>query len=608
MQLIRRLEIAYFRSIYKETVDRPLGTTVLFGRNDAGKSNVLRALNLFFNGHTNPGQPFSFERDFCHARRAEADPTKNIRKFVYVKVWFTTPASYRPSLGREFWVRKQWSVTRQGDPVVSHSIGDPSKYQYLTRFLNQVRFHYIPAIKDRRIFEQLLAQIYEVVASQEQFTASLADFAGALQERTEKLTQGLLSALDVKSVISPPDDLSDLFRSLDFETNTEQGDSYSLTLQRGDGIQVRHIPAILAFLSDRGAEDYHIWGFEEPENSLELANAIDEAEQFCEHGRARNKQIFLTSHSPAFFALREDDAKRYFVSRSEERSGRLTSTLRAISGDEAPGQLMGETPHLPVISSYLAEAHGRIEDLREVSQGLAAQLAERDRSILFVEGESDRRVITAAWDVLIGGERPFDIEDASGTTKMESLGRDGQVINRLAPARTVMALVDNDHAGRQLYSDRRLGDGGKWVRHNSNRVYWCRLPFLTSLSTYMTSKGINKAAWPGSLENMFEPALRAEAVTDGALALTTIPHDELLDSKWYAAIQEHLPPSTDPQRFWILRVDPNTKLSFADWIVARARQDPTILEPFRPFLEGLRDELDRLAAAGPEGQDDAGNG
>jgi len=290
MQLIRRIEIAYFRSIYKETLDRPQGTTVVFGRNDAGKSNVLRALNLFFNGQTNPGQPFSFDRDFCHARLAEAEPSRNIRKFVYVKLWFNTPESYRPSLGDEFWVRRQWSISRPTDPVVSHSVSD-DRSQYLTRFLNKVRFHYIPAIKDRSIFEKLLAQIYEVVAREEEISVSLADFAAALRQRTDALTAGLLRGLQVNSVISPPDDLTDLFRSLDFETNTEQGDSYSLTLQRGDGIQVRHIPAILAFLSDRGAEDYHVWGFEEPENSLELANAISEADAFRRFGTEANKQI-----------------------------------------------------------------------------------------------------------------------------------------------------------------------------------------------------------------------------------------------------------------------------------------------------------------------------
>ncbi len=38
--------------------------TVIVGDNDCGKSNVLRALNLFFNGETNPSVPFNFLDDY----------------------------------------------------------------------------------------------------------------------------------------------------------------------------------------------------------------------------------------------------------------------------------------------------------------------------------------------------------------------------------------------------------------------------------------------------------------------------------------------------------------------------------------------------------------
>ena len=593
MKLIKRVEIAYFRSIYKARLDRLQSVNVLFGRNDSGKSNVLRSLNLFFNNETNPGQKFDFARDFCHARLAEADPTRDVRKFVYVKLWFATPASWRASLGEEFWVKKQWNVTRESEPHFDSSIGERRLQQYLTRFLNRVRFHYVPAIKDRRIFEHLQGEIYKVISSHETFSASLSDFATALRERTNDLTTGLLAGLGVNSIVSPPEDLTDLFRSLDFETNTEQGDSYSLTLQRGDGIQVRHIPEILAFLSNRSSEDYHVWGFEEPENSLELANAIDEAQRFCRYGESENKQIFLTSHSPAFFALVEPAVARFFVSQSEEHSGRLTSKMRAISPDEenAPSELMGETPHLPIISTYLREAHSRINALQTEGDQLATELEQRDRSIVFVEGESDEIVISAAWDLLLGITRPFDFESAGGTTKMESLGRDGRVINRLAPSRTVLVVVDNDMAGRDLYKNNHLGDGGKWVKHNSNGTHWCRLPFSEEFRRFMESTGIPKGCWPSSLENLFTPVIRAEAESSGVLHMTTTPHDELLHPEWYPQIQAYLPPSDDPRRYYVLKIEHNAKIPFANWIATRAQTEPAILEPLRSVVEGIKSIL-----------------
>jgi hypothetical protein len=529
MNLITNIEVAYFRSIYKFQLSNCLDLNVIFGRNDSGKSNVLRALNLFFDNQTNPGQAFRFERDICHARLHEAQQAEGIRKFVYVKIWFNTPKSWQASLGPTFWVKKQWSVTTQDTPQLISSITDPRLQQYLTRFLNKVRFHYVPAIKDRKIFENLQAEIYKVISSHSQFADSLAGFAQALSARTAQLSQGLLTGLGIDSVVSTPNDLTDLFRSLDFETKTEAGDAYSLTLQRGDGIQVQHIPQILAFLSDHGAEDYHVWGFEEPENSLELANTIREAERFRDFSKTSNKQIFLTSHSPAFFSLEGPDVRRFFISRSEKRDGRITSMVRHIDlGSDLPGELMGETPHLPVISAYLREAHIKIEQYEAAHAALAHRIAARDIPIVFVEGESDQVIFEKAWEVLIGTPLAVRFEPAGGTTKMESLAKDGPILSRLADERRVFALVDNDVEGRSLNPTNRLAPGGKWDVHNSNKVAWCRLPYTTDFSELMNAIELPRGKWPGCLENMFSPTLKMRAEAENSFRLSNSPYADVL--------------------------------------------------------------------------------
>lgn len=61
--MISQISIRNFRSIASADIESSWITTFV-GANDAGKSNILRALNLFFNGETNPGEPFSFIRDF----------------------------------------------------------------------------------------------------------------------------------------------------------------------------------------------------------------------------------------------------------------------------------------------------------------------------------------------------------------------------------------------------------------------------------------------------------------------------------------------------------------------------------------------------------------
>ena len=64
MTLIRKIEIQYFRSIYWQSITDVSGLNILTGKNDAGKSNVLKALNLFFNNQTDFGVEFDFSKDF----------------------------------------------------------------------------------------------------------------------------------------------------------------------------------------------------------------------------------------------------------------------------------------------------------------------------------------------------------------------------------------------------------------------------------------------------------------------------------------------------------------------------------------------------------------
>ncbi|PYD87450.1 hypothetical protein DNF23_38510 [Pseudomonas syringae pv. pisi] len=591
MQLIDQVEIAYFRSLYKDSISQCADTNIIFGRNDSGKSNILRALNLFFNNNTSPDQEFIFTQDFNHSRRAEAGGDGDIRKFVYVKIWFNTPRSWQSSLGKRFWVKKQWSVSAGSESQLSCSI-EEKKRHYMSRFLNKIRLYYIPAIKDRKIFESLQAEIYTVISQNAEFSVSLQDFSNALRDRTLGLSEQLFDDLNIASVVTTPKDLTDLFRSLDFETTSEAGDAYSLTLQRGDGVQVRHIAPILSFLAENSAEDFHIWAFEEPENSLELANAIEEAKRFRSFGLESNKQIFLTSHSPAFFSLEHEDIKRYYVSRTHMIEERLNSTIMDVEPDHLPSELMGETPHLPVISAYLRDAHAQISMQAEANLELGRKLSAHNQSIVFVEGESDVVILNKAWQILMHEDMPFRFESCGGTSKMEGLSRDGKILSNLAPGRKVFALVDNDTEGRSLYTNGKLKFKGRWVRHNSNNVYWCRLPFNEGFERHMKSIGLPERMWPGSLENLFNPSLKQRAVDAGVLRIKDCPHAEVIDQEHFGRIRPYLEPREDLLHFNLLANDEETKVSFAEWIAEISDEEPEIFEPLRVVFTGLLQCMD----------------
>ena len=587
MNLIKSIEVAYFRSIHKEKIDRLDDMTILFGRNDSGKSNFLRALNLFFRGETNPGQEFSFARDFNTARLSEAEKRKGTRKFVYIKIEFNTPPNWQASLGKSFYVKKSWSITRGVESKLDTSIKD-SKKQFLTRFLNNIEFHYIPAIKDRSIFEHLLSKVYNVLSKHDDFSSSLSGFTKELQAKTKDISEGLLAEIGIASSIAPPDDLTDLFRSLDFETKDSRGNPYSLTLQRGDGVQVRHIPQILAFLSDNSDKDYHLWGFEEPENSLELANAVNEAQLLSSLSNSKNKQLFVTSHSPAFFSLDGHHVKRFYISKKSDGQSEEASSAKQIKANDLPGDLMGETPLLPAISHYLKEAQHNLKLLEEAKVALEVDLESGNKPVLFVEGESDKIIFEKAWRVYCQEDLPFNIIDAKGTSKMKSLAQDGRVLSSLGNERKIFVLVDHDKEGRDLSKSagrKRLGAGGTWIQHSSNKSYWCLLPFTDDFKESMKGLGILECSWPFTIENCFSQDVHAEAIKAGVLQFDELPHDELINCDISKKIA--IPLAQSDEHTYLRAPSGDNKLCFANWLSDLPSDRNDLFLPFKPIIEGL---------------------
>lgn len=66
MHLISTIEVEGFRSIRKGKVDDLGDFTALAGLNNSGKSNLLRALNAFFGGHSEPGRPLNLATDHLY--------------------------------------------------------------------------------------------------------------------------------------------------------------------------------------------------------------------------------------------------------------------------------------------------------------------------------------------------------------------------------------------------------------------------------------------------------------------------------------------------------------------------------------------------------------
>jgi len=508
MELIKSLEIGYFRSIYKHEFKNLSTMNVFFGKNDSGKSNVIRALNLFFNSETNIGRKFDLGTDLCHARLAESKEMTDARKFVYIKLTFNTPASWVKSLGSEFYVKKSWSLTTGEEYNIESSIKENAKQMYLKRFLNSIRFRYIPAIKDRSIFSSLLAELYTVLSSDSEFNKSLDSFSQELQSKTIDLQSDIFNELNYDSRIAPPTDLTTLFRALDFDTHNEAGDRYSLTNQHGDGIQVRHIPSMLAYLSTHNKERYNIWGFEEPENSLELAAAIKESERLLGLSKQGHIQLFITSHSPAFYSLEDTNIRKYYASKiNHVGTDRQVTKWDGMNAPSDISRLLGDD-HLMV---KMAKTTNEYREFEKSTEELRDKIARASKPLLFVEGESDKIIIESILQKLYKEKSPISVVSGGGTTKMKALSQHGIAMQQ-ASNRQIFILLDNDTEGRAYYVERRMGRGGIWCQNNSNKHYFARLPFSAEFESFYNKLRIPEEHWPGTIENYIPVSIRQEAM------------------------------------------------------------------------------------------------
>lgn len=189
MDIISKIEIKHFRSFdggkdqEKVRIEDLGDLNVFSGANDSGKSNVLRALNLFFNNEISPGVKFDRERDFSKivSKRFDEDiefrrkqqlvpqnaktnelvfeKLKDLRRsdeVLTIKIFFNNARKQR-GLPTSFWISKVFSQKNNFAGDFNYQ-GDLNKAQ-TTAFLNNFQFEYIPAIKDRNFFNYLFNKL-----------------------------------------------------------------------------------------------------------------------------------------------------------------------------------------------------------------------------------------------------------------------------------------------------------------------------------------------------------------------------------------------------------------------------------------------------------------
>lgn len=182
MKIIEKIEINDFRSFSwtkkweKSEIINIKDLNIFSGSNDSWKSNILRALNLFFNDTISIKEKFDFFKDFPFSKNEE------YRKVISIKIyfnlsWFDKRDKFLPEVFsitkfysqfsndyRDYlleWKNKKWEdIKIFSNPDKNKNKTSEKQYrQHLIWFLNNISFEYVPAIKDQDFYTNLFWRI-----------------------------------------------------------------------------------------------------------------------------------------------------------------------------------------------------------------------------------------------------------------------------------------------------------------------------------------------------------------------------------------------------------------------------------------------------------------
>lgn len=470
MQVIKEIKISYFRSFSKQVHIKNINDlNIISGKNDSGKSNILKALNLFFTeNRVDFYSVFNFNNDFSKYRAVQSKTLHN-KQLINISILFNRVGFYNSKvLDDEFWIEKTWNkdgqfhdrktktkagailkYTRKGETKES----DAEVKSSTTSFLKKIHFLYIPAIKDFRFFDYLKQEYQQSLGIQmsKLGTALTSSEEKTLKEWMTQLTAGDITNLLNQKIDNEAERMMEHFLGnaqeidtsnfaipeLDFSKVLEVVTENEIPLtSRGDGIQAKFIPQILNEISHNKKADIVIWAFEEPENSYEYANAQLLAEKFKDE-YSKDKQIFLTSHAFNFISLEGTNVSLYRVWREDFEQG---TQIRYINNsgkliEDRDSEILKE--ELGVIrlnrelEELFTEKMNALKNIQILQKKLEDDIAEVNKPILYVEDEYDQ-IYKVSWlklndidcnkdnfEILFKEHSPFSILRAEGAGNLQ---------------------------------------------------------------------------------------------------------------------------------------------------------------------------------------------
>lgn len=474
MKIITSIEISNFRSIVKADLSDLSDLNIIVGKNDIGKSNFLKALNLFFNGETEIGTKFNFKEDF--SRYAKIGQKK--AKEIVIKITFITPYKENSIKWTKIW--REHGLYKE---ILANQNGkNPNARSGAYQLVKKLQYNYIPAIKGNEYFTYLMGMLHDTLSevNNKQFSEASTGLITGLSSLMDNLTTEIDTLYDednCKNELSVPSNLKNLFSTLSF-TLDRGGEKIPLE-KRGDGIKARHIPVILQFIAThqksitgkRVSPIETIWGFEEPENNMELTTAFKAAEQFYKY--SKSIQIFMNTHSPAFYQLSKKDNSVNLIFAKNE--GDKPNTILEKYSTNKLDILDSQMGLLPVIADHIEEAVNESNLAKTKLKELEKEIETITTSLIITEGKTDWKHFKKALTHFQNNGEYNDIDVSFLEYENEIQMSDSHLklfldnASKIKQNKRIIGIFDCDEANGKKYAQKEFNDLG-------NNVYAFSIP------------------------------------------------------------------------------------------------------------------------------------
>lgn len=318
MKLISKIFVDHFRSIRQTEIESLGNFTAFAGLNNAGKSNILRALNTFFTGYTDSDLIIEYKRDYYRKDLA----SKKRRKSISICIEFNLPDSFQfrkklepveELLGRNFKLTKTWKPDLLlpqyflRDSTTELDLADREKVE---QFLGLINFRYIPnrvlpidVIKKehKALRDTLVRRLARRIKTEKELFAAISDTSSSLIKTLQHSVRD--ACPEIGGIrLDTPASWQDLIFAFGYKLASGKVEIEDYA--QGSGIQSLLMLETLSLI-DRdyyqqfGWKQATIWAIEEPESSLHTSLEAKIANYLLNISQDTKSrlQILSTTHS-----------------------------------------------------------------------------------------------------------------------------------------------------------------------------------------------------------------------------------------------------------------------------------------------------------------------